>query len=103
MDDYLKYQFFEHPAIAAVLARHLAASAVLPDDSLPLKLQALDTKLSKLICKVDGIESKVNTRTRFSDGNTSPSQSILKSTKNGGRGAPTNPEWFLPTPSIFIQ
>jgi hypothetical protein len=32
MDEYLKYHFFEHPAIATVLARPLAASAVLPDD-----------------------------------------------------------------------
>ncbi len=61
MDDYLKYQFFEHPAIAAVLARHLAASGVLPDDSLPTKLIALETKFNKLSSKVDGIESKVNT------------------------------------------
>ncbi len=88
MDDYLKYQFFEHPAIAAVLAHHLAASLVLPDDSLPLKLQSLETKLNKLSSKVDGIESKANARTRFSDSNngSSPTQSILKSSKNGGRG-----------------
>jgi hypothetical protein len=38
MDDYLKYQFFEHPAIAAVLARHLAATAVLPDENLSNKV-----------------------------------------------------------------
>lgn len=88
MDDYLKYQFFEHPAIAAVLARHLAASAVLPDDSLPTKLSALETKLNKLSSKVDGIESKVNIRARFVDTTSasSPTQSILKSAKNGGRG-----------------
>jgi len=46
MDDYLKYQFFEHPAIAAVLARHLAATAVLPDETLSSKIQALDNKLT---------------------------------------------------------
>ena len=60
MDDYLKYQFFEHPAIAAVLARHLAATAVLPDETLSSKIQALDNKLTKLQSKVDGVESKVN-------------------------------------------
>ncbi len=88
MDDYLKYQFFEHPAIAAVLARHLAASAVLPDESLSTKVHSLESKLSKLSSKVDGIESKANARTRFSDTNAtnSPTQSILKTSKNGGRG-----------------
>lgn len=38
MDDYLKYQFFEHPAIVAVLARYLTASAILP---LQFDLQSL--------------------------------------------------------------
>ncbi len=60
MDEYLKFQFFEHPALAAVLARHLAASAVLPHDSLASKLDRLDTKLTKLSAKVDGLESKIN-------------------------------------------
>jgi hypothetical protein len=87
MDDYLKYQFFEHPAIAAVLARHLAASAVLPDDQLSSKVQALDMKLNKLMTKVDSIESKVNARTRFTDcPPNSPIQSSLRSAKNGGWG-----------------
>jgi hypothetical protein len=49
MDDYLIYQFFEHPAIVAVLARHLTASAILP---LQFDLQSLHspggvTKFSK--------------------------------------------------------
>jgi hypothetical protein len=60
MDEYLKYQFFEHPAIAALLARHLAATAVLPDDQLPAKLQALEQTLTKLSSKVDGIQSEVH-------------------------------------------
>ena len=87
MDDYLKYQFFEYPATAAVLARHLAASAVLPDDQLSSKVQALDTKLNKLMSKVKSIESKVNARTCFMDGPpNSPIQSNLMSAKNGGWG-----------------
>ncbi len=60
MDDYLKYQFFEHPAIAAVLARHLAATAVLPNDQLSSKFRNLETTVTKLLAKVDGIQSKVN-------------------------------------------
>ncbi len=89
MEDYLKYQFFEHPAIAAVLARHLAATAVLPDENISTKVHQLETKLTKLSSKVDGIESKTHARTRFMDGpnSNSPTQSILKSTKNKSRGS----------------
>jgi hypothetical protein len=60
MDDYLKFQFFEHPAIAAVLARHLAATAVLPNENVANKLQAIDNRVLKLTAKVDSIESKFN-------------------------------------------
>jgi hypothetical protein len=83
MDEYLKFQFFEHPALAAVLARHLAASAVLPDDSLASKLDRLDTKLTKLSAKVDGLESKINYKpqVKFADRPSSPAE------KNGGRGS----------------
>lgn len=58
MEDYLKNQFFEHLAIAAILARHLAVTSVLPDDNLSSKLQALESKFNKLSSKVDSFESK---------------------------------------------
>jgi hypothetical protein len=68
MDEYLKYQFFEHPAIAAVLARHLAATAVLPDEQLPEKIRSLEQALTKLSSKVDGLESWKNSKaTKFVD------------------------------------
>jgi len=60
MEDYLKYQFFEHPAIAAILARHLAATSVLPDENLSSKLQALEERVSTYAKKVDRLESKAN-------------------------------------------
>jgi argonaute-like protein implicated in RNA metabolism and viral defense len=91
MDDYLKYQFFEHPAIAAVLARHLAATAVLPDDQLSSKFRNLETTVTKLLAKVDGIQSKVNQKKVIiadppTDG-TSPVPTTFKSlSKNGYRG-----------------
>lgn len=96
MDEYLKYQFFEHPAIAAVLARHLAATAVLPDEQLLAKIRSLEQALTKLSSKVDGLESWKNSKaTKFVDftatpvpvspsATTSPSP-VLKS-KNGFRG-----------------
>jgi len=91
MDEYLKYQFFEHPAIAAVLARHLAATAVLPDEQLPAKFQALEQQVSKLARKLDSLESKSHHKsTKFADVTptpvpVSPTGSILRS-KNGPRG-----------------
>lgn len=33
MEHYLRHQFYEHPAISAVLARHLADNYVKPDES----------------------------------------------------------------------
>ena len=62
MEDYLKNQFFEHLAIAAILARHLAVTSVLPDDNLSSKLQALESKFNKLSFKVDSFESKHNNK-----------------------------------------
>jgi hypothetical protein len=91
MDDYLKYQFFEHPAIAAVLARHLAATAVLPNDQLSSKFRNLETTVTKLLAKVDGIQSKVNQKKVIiadpSTDGTSPVPTTFKSSsKNGYRG-----------------
>lgn len=96
MDEYLKYQFFEHPAIAAVLARHLAATAVFPDEQLPAKLHALDIRVTAISKKVDSLESKSNHKyTKFVDMEPTPTPvppipspqppSILKS-KNGQWG-----------------
>jgi hypothetical protein len=38
MAKYLKHQFYEHPAIAAVLARHLADNYVKPDEGQDAKI-----------------------------------------------------------------
>jgi hypothetical protein len=93
MDEYLKYKFFEYPAIAAVLACHLAATAVLPDDQLPAKVRALEQTLTKLSSKVDSLESKQHTKSaKFVEMapvpalvSPTPSPSILRS-KNAQRG-----------------
>ncbi len=42
MDRYIKHQFYEHPSIAAVLARHLADNYIKPDEALSTKLTTLD-------------------------------------------------------------
>jgi hypothetical protein len=58
MAKYLKHQFYEHPAIAAVLARHLADNYVKPDTSQESRIQALDTALKDLHRRVDSLISK---------------------------------------------
>jgi hypothetical protein len=46
MARYLRHQFYEHPAISAVLARHLADNYVKPDDSHGNKLKSLEERIS---------------------------------------------------------
>lgn len=58
MERYIKHQFYEHPAIAAVLARHLADNYVKPDDALATKLSSLDKAHKALVIRVDSLGSK---------------------------------------------
>jgi hypothetical protein len=53
MEKYLRYQFYEHPSISAVLARHWANNYVKPDDAQGSKIKALKTALKTLQIKVD--------------------------------------------------
>ena len=48
MERYLRHQFYQHPGISAVLARHLADNYVKPDDSQGAKLKALETQMKSL-------------------------------------------------------
>jgi len=58
MAKYLKHQFYEHPAIAAVLTRHLADNYVKPDATQESKIQELDKSLKGLTARVDSLISK---------------------------------------------
>jgi hypothetical protein len=60
MDKYIKHQFYEHPSIAAVLARHLADNYIKPDDSLASKYASMDKAHKALVSRVDTISDKVN-------------------------------------------
>ncbi len=55
MDRYIKHQFYEHPAIAAVLARHLADNYVKPDDAVTSRLTSMEKTLKTLVARVDTI------------------------------------------------
>jgi hypothetical protein len=59
MDEYSRRNFFEHPSISAVIARHLASHHVRPDESLETKFTKLDERVTSLASKVDGILSRL--------------------------------------------
>jgi len=59
MDEYMRRYFFEHPSISAVIARHLASHHIRPDAALGDHVNCLETALSKLMVKVDNIESRL--------------------------------------------
>jgi hypothetical protein len=58
MARYLKHQFYEHPSIAAVLARHLADNYVKPDEHLGAKLKDLEKQFKTYTSKVDYLVTK---------------------------------------------
>ena len=60
MAKYLKHQFYEHPAIAAVLARHLADNYVKPDNTHEVRIKELEKSLAEMRKTVDKQISKNN-------------------------------------------
>jgi hypothetical protein len=61
MDKYLRHQFYEHPSISAVLARHLADNYVKPDDSHGSKIKALEAKIRELESNHQTLQSRYDT------------------------------------------
>jgi hypothetical protein len=61
MDKYLRHQFYEHPAISAVLARHLADNYVKPDDSQNSKIKVLESRVNSLDTSLSTLQSKYDT------------------------------------------
>ncbi len=57
MDRYLKHQFYEHPAVAAVLARHLADNYVKPDDAVSSKVTFLEKSIKNVQSQVEQLKS----------------------------------------------
>jgi glycyl-tRNA synthetase beta subunit len=54
MADYVKHQFHDHPAVSAVITRHLASNFVKPEVS-----GSGEKKVAALSSKVDALEAKV--------------------------------------------
>ena len=57
MEKCLRHQFYEHPSISAVLARHLADNYVKPDEAQGSKIKALEMALKALQSKVDTLRN----------------------------------------------
>jgi hypothetical protein len=55
MNEYVKHQFHDHPAVSAVITRHLAANFIKPDTG-----SGGEKKLSALGSKIDALESRIN-------------------------------------------
>lgn len=58
MAKYLKHQFYEHPAIAAVLAHHLADNYVKPDNTHDARIKELEKSLQTIQRSIDELVSK---------------------------------------------
>lgn len=48
MDKYIKHQFYEHPSMMAILARHLADNYIKLYDSLSSKIQLMKKNIKAL-------------------------------------------------------
>jgi uncharacterized coiled-coil protein SlyX len=57
MAGYLRTRFYEHPAITAVISRHLADNYVKPDDTHGTKISALEKQLEKQTKTIATIEA----------------------------------------------
>jgi len=88
MEKYLRHQFYEHPSISAVLARHLADNYVKPDDSLHSKIKQLEAQLKAVESSQRTLQSKVD---GFRGERTDKGERDVKDYKDkgkNGRGTP---------------
>jgi len=59
MEDYSRRNFYEHPSISAVIARHLAANHTKPDSALETRVRKLEDTLGNYTRKFDSLESRI--------------------------------------------
>jgi hypothetical protein len=59
MEDYTRRNFYEHPSISAVIARHLAANHIKPDDSIETRMRKLEENFTEQKRRLDSFESRL--------------------------------------------
>jgi len=59
MEEYTRRNFYEHPSISAVIARHLAANHTKPDDALEARMRKLEEKLGEQKRRFDSLDSRL--------------------------------------------
>ena len=65
MQDYSKRNFYEHPSVSAVVARHLASNHMKPNDdgkALSLQVKRCESSLNDVLRKFDALESRVSNK-----------------------------------------
>jgi hypothetical protein len=60
MEDYSRRNFYEHPSISAVIARHLAANHTKPDNALETRVRKLEETIGAFSRKFDSFESRIS-------------------------------------------
>jgi len=79
MEDYLHRNFYDHPSISAVIARHLAANHTKPDNTLETRVRKLEESVAVYLHKFDNLESWIAQIEAKND---------IPPPKGGGGGAP---------------
>ncbi len=59
MEEYSRRNFYEHPSISAVIARHLAANHTKPDDTLEARFRKLEESVTSYKRRMDSLESRL--------------------------------------------
>jgi hypothetical protein len=59
MEEYSCRNFYEHPSISAVIARHLAANHTKPDDTMESRIKKVEEKVAEQKRRFDQLESRI--------------------------------------------
>jgi len=59
MSSYVRHQFYEHPSIAAVLARHLVDNHVKPDEAVTSKVGNIEKAIKNINFRLNSVQDSV--------------------------------------------
>jgi hypothetical protein len=100
MDEYMRRNFFEHPSISAVIARHLASHHTRPDGALEARVKAIENSVTTLQASMDSIVSRLAVL-ETKNGISPPKKSRGGKKKRGkGQGDDGNAPLVVPAESL---